>query len=245
MRDALGRVGKVAVVGGTSDIGLAIAVRLAESGMDRLLLAGRDKHTLEEAAATVGTKATVSLVDVAEVSTHRDAVARLFADGDIDVAIFAAGLLVTDPDPDDAAAMGQVNYVGTVSMMMRVAEAMRQQGHGQIVVMSSAGVTRPRSSNYLYAASKAAVDFAARGLVDELSGSGVAVTIIRPGFVRTKMTRGLSPSPLSSTVEEVANAVAEAVAERRSGVVWIPSSIRVLARALSLLPGPIVRRLDR
>jgi len=80
-----------------------------------------------------------------------------------------------------------------VAVMLPLAERIKRQGHGTIVVLSSVAGERARKSNYVYGASKAGIDAFAQGLGDSLGGTGVHVMVGRPGFVRTKMTAGPTP----------------------------------------------------
>ena len=64
-------------------------------------------------------------------------------------------------------------------------------------MLSSVAAERPRRANAVYGASKAGLDALAQGLGDELHEQGVRILVVRPGFVHTRMTRGLAPAPLS------------------------------------------------
>ncbi len=81
---------------------------------------------------------------------------------------------------------------------------LRSQGQGRIVVLSSVAGVRVRRANFLYGASKAGLDAFTRGLAEATRGSGVRVQVVRPGFVRTKMTVGLRPAPFAASPEDVA-----------------------------------------
>ena len=74
---------------------------------------------------------------------------------------------------------------------------MKAQGRGTIVVLSSVAAELPRASNAVYCASKAGLDALARALDDDLRPYGVRVMLVRPGFVRTRMTAGLPEPPLA------------------------------------------------
>jgi decaprenylphospho-beta-D-erythro-pentofuranosid-2-ulose 2-reductase len=147
-----------------------------------------------------------------------------------------------DDDPEAAAEAVQVNYTGAVSSTLAVASQMRRQGHGHIVVMSSVAGERGRASNYVYGSSKAGLDAFAQGLNDALAGSGVKVTVVRPGFVHTKMTRGLKSAPLAATPRQVAEV---AVTGMKAGkhTVWAPPALRYVFMVLRHVPRPIFRRL--
>jgi decaprenylphospho-beta-D-erythro-pentofuranosid-2-ulose 2-reductase len=119
---------------------------------------------------------------------------------------------------------------------------MRAQGRGTIVLLSSVAADRPRVSNYAYGASKAAADAYARGLRDALAGSGVEVMIVRPGFVRTRMTAGMDEAPGAVDPAAVSTAVADALRSGRA-IVYVPGFLRWVMLILKLLPRPIFRRL--
>jgi short-subunit dehydrogenase len=123
---------------------------------------------------------------------------------------------------------------------------MRARGRGEIVVFSSVAGWRVRRANYVYGSAKAGLDGFASGLADALHGSGVHLTLVRPGFVIGRMTAdsGLDPAPLSSTPGQVADAVAAGLARRRD-VVWVPAPLRVLALVMRLLPAAVWRRMPR
>ena len=127
--------------------------------------------------------------------------------------------------------------VGTV-----LANRMREQGHGVIVALSSVAGERARRSNYVYGSTKAGVDAFYSGLADSLVGTGVQVLVVRPGFVRSKMTEGLPEAPLSTTPEAVAEAIVSGVRKGRH-TVWVPGAMRFVMSGLRHTPRAIFRRL--
>lgn len=245
MRDGLGQIETVALVGATSDLGLAAAHALTRIGARRFLLVGRPSPRRAEVAAEFRDQVVEIDLDLTDPGRAEPVADQIFAQGDVDVVLLAAGLLSENGSVEDAAHMADVNYRGTLAVMLACARRLADQGHGQLVVFSSAGVTRPRPANYVYGSTKAALDFAARGLAMEIAPRGVTVTVMRPNFVRTKMTEGLRPAPLAIGPERVAEAVVEAVADQKRGVVWVPGAVAVLARAMQVLPSAVVSRLDR
>jgi decaprenylphospho-beta-D-erythro-pentofuranosid-2-ulose 2-reductase len=245
MRDAVGSVQSVLLLGGTSDIGLDIVRALVADRARTVVLAARDR---ERAAATpIGHGATVEAVELeaTRLDTHEAILRDVFArPGGIDVAIVAAGALGRAGDEQllDAGELQLVNGAGAVSLMAHTAREMRRQGRGTIVLLSSVAADRPRASNFAYGASKAASDAFARGLADSLHGSGVEVMIVRPGFVRTKMTADRPPAPGAVDPGKVTQAVVEGLRARRS-VVYVPAMLRWVMLVLRLLPRPLFRRL--
>ena len=124
-----------------------------------------------------------------------------------------------------------------------IAEArLRAQGHGTLVLLSSVAGERVRRSNFVYGSTKAGLDAFYTGLTEALRPYDVGVTVVRPGFVHTRMTEGMKPAPLSTTPEAVASAVVDAVRNRREQV-WVPAPLRGVMSVLRHLPRPVFRRL--
>jgi len=140
--------------------------------------------------------------------------------------------------------MIDTNFTGHVTTLLAVAAAMRAQGQGTIVVLSSVAAIRPRKANFVYGATKAALDAFARGLADSLHGSGVRVVLVRPGFVTGRMTAGMPPAPLATTPAKVGTATAAALRGRKPSV-WVPAPLAGLAIVLRLIPRPAWRRVSR
>jgi decaprenylphospho-beta-D-erythro-pentofuranosid-2-ulose 2-reductase len=145
-------------------------------------------------------------------------------------------------EPEAAVRVAQTNYTGAVSAGLVCARSLQSQGHGSLVVMSSVAGERARRANFIYGSSKAGLDAFAQGLGDALHGTGVHVMVVRPGFVRTRMTAGLPEAPLATTPEAVATAV-ELGLRRRTETVWVPGALRVVMAALRHLPRGVFRRL--
>lgn len=240
MRDALGAVGTILVLGGTSEIGLAIARRLADARTQKVILAGRSPERMAAAGAGLPGVACETW-DMADADGHEEFLRRVAADhGDLDVVILAAGVLGDDLS---AAEVLRVNTLGAGAACVAAGDVLRDQGHGALIVLSSVAGERVRRSNYVYGASKAGLDGLAQGMADRLAGSGVRVLVVRPGFVKTQMTAHLDAAPLSTTADAVAERVAAALA-RGAHTVWAPPAMRYVMLVLRLLPRPIFRRLN-
>jgi decaprenylphospho-beta-D-erythro-pentofuranosid-2-ulose 2-reductase len=245
---------KVLLLGGASEIGLAILAALAVPAETEVLLAGRDPAALARAAMTLPYQVQVLRYDALEFPAHEAFVGAAFSDGPVDLVVAAAGVLIPQPeldqDPGRAATLIGTNFTGHVTTLLACASRMRAQGHGTIVVLSSIAAVRPRRANLVYGAAKAGLDSFGRGLADAVSGSGVRVVLVRPGFVTGRMTAGMRPAPLATTPAAVGLAVAAALGRggrigRRGGVVWVPQPLNLLALAMRLVPRPLWRRLHR
>lgn len=249
MIDAVGNPQSLLVLGGTSEIGIAVAETFAKSRPLRIVLAGRPGARLDAAAEQVRkTGATVQTLpfDARRPETHAEVVEKAFADGDIDVTLVAFGILGDQEaawtDVAAARELAEVNYVGAVTVGVALADRLRRQGHGSLVAMSSAAGERPRRANFVYGSTKAGLDSFYTGLTDALKPSGVSVSVIRPGFVHTRMTEGMKAAPLSQTAQQVAAVIVTAVRERREQA-WAPGTMRWVMSVLRHLPRPVFRRL--
>jgi decaprenylphospho-beta-D-erythro-pentofuranosid-2-ulose 2-reductase len=249
MIDAVGSPQSVLLLGGTSEIALAVAERYATVRPLRIVLAARPSQRRDDAAAKLtGAGATVSTVDfeATDTGSHPAVLDKIFADGDIDLTIVAFGLLgdaeAVWQSHEKAVELAAVNYTGAVSVGVALAERLRRQGHGAIVALSSVAGERVRRANFVYGSTKAGMDGFYLGLGEALRPHGISVTVVRPGFVHTRMTEGMKAAPLSSTPQQVAEVIVAAVAKRKE-LVWAPAPLRVLMSVLRHIPRPIFRRL--
>jgi decaprenylphospho-beta-D-erythro-pentofuranosid-2-ulose 2-reductase len=251
MENAFGEPGTIVLLGGTSEIGQAILRRLVAPGTHTVVLAARDPAATEEFAGELRDRGVAKVeavpFEAADTAGHDAFVAGLAErHGDLDLVVLAFGVLGAqeqfDADPAAAAHAVTVNYTGAVSVGLAVAERFRVQGHGRLVVLSSVAGERVRRANFVYGSSKAGLDGFAQGLGDALAGTGASVLVVRPGFVRTRMTAGLPDAPLATTPEAVADAVAAGLAKGRR-TVWVPGTLRAVFAGFRHLPGPVWRRL--
>ncbi len=241
----------VLLVGGTSEIGLAIVRRLALEGQLRVRLVGRDSDRLEQAVEDLRQDGLpdvgYDVLDADNVAGHGDGVRRVFArDGGFDVVVLAVGVLGAqtglDAEREEALEVMRVNFVGSGSLLLECLRELRARGGGTLVVLSSVAAERPRASNAVYGAAKAGLDALAQGLADATAGSGVRVLVVRPGFVRTRMTAGLKGPPFTTTPQAVAEATVAALGGR-AHTVWVPGKLRLVFALLRHLPRAVFRRL--
>lgn len=250
MTDALGRVRSALVLGGGSEIALATLDRLAARGLQRAVLLGRRPEVIRDAArgmAAKGVEVIVLPFDAEAIDTHAPDIAYAFANhGDFDLVILAFGVLgdqtTFEADPTAAGHAAITNYAGAVSSGLAAASALREQGHGTLVVLSSVAGQRPRRDNYVYGSTKAGLDAFTRGLGEALRGTGVRVMVVRPGFVRTQMTAGMKPRMFAQTADQVGAAIVTGL-DRGASVVWAPPLLRWMFLVLNALPQAVFRHL--
>jgi decaprenylphospho-beta-D-erythro-pentofuranosid-2-ulose 2-reductase len=249
--DAVGNPQTILLLGGTSEIGLAICERYLQNAHARIVLAampndpGRDAAVAQMKAA--GARS-VELIDfeATDPDTHPKMIDEAFANGDVDVAIVAFGILGDAEElwqnQHKAVLAAEINYTAAVSVGVLLAEKMRAQGFGQIIAMSSAAGERVRRSNFVYGSTKAGLDGFYLGLGEALREFGVRVLVIRPGQVRTRMSAHVKEAPLTVDKEYVANLAVTAAAKGKE-LVWAPAAFRYVMMVLRHVPRPIFRKL--
>ena len=242
--------GTVVIFGGRSEIGVEVATRLAP-GRTVILAARRADDLADECAAVRAAGATAVHpveFDADALDTHTAVLDRIAAFGPIDVAVLAFGILGdqarAETDAAHAVSIVHTDYLAQVALLTDLAQRLRAQGSGRLVVFSSVAGWRVRRANYVYGSAKAGLDGFASGLADALHGSGVSLLLVRPGFVIGRMTEGMSPAPLSSTPPQVAEATVRAL-HRGRGEVWVPAVLRPVFFGMRLLPRAMWRRLPR
>jgi decaprenylphospho-beta-D-erythro-pentofuranosid-2-ulose 2-reductase len=238
------------VLGGGSEIALAI-VRATVAADAHVLLLGRAGPHLSGAADALRgdgyRDVQTDLLDADDTPSHGrvlgDAFARL---GGADLVVLAVGLLGersgVPADVDGAVRVLSTNAVGAGSLLLHAAKELKDRGGGTLVVLSSVAGEVVRPANLVYGASKAALDALARGTGDALRGDGVRVLVVRPGFVRTRMTSGLRATPFAIDAAAVGRAVARGL-ERGKTVIWAPAALRWMLLVLKVMPRTVIRRL--
>lgn len=252
MKNGVGVAQNIVLFGGTSEIGLEIVRQLVVPGTARLVLVSRDPEAAERAAHDIVESAPDIEVhhvrfDAGDVAGMPHVVAEVVAAvGDIDIAVVAQGVLREGhdyfADPAAVAEVIGVNMTGTVALLYGLADRMRSQGYGKIVLLSSVAGARVRKSNPVYGASKAGVDGFALALDHELAGSGASILVVRPGFVSTKMTAGMKKAPFSTDARSVAQRTVAAMSTDKT-VVWAPAILGPMFALLRSLPTALWRRL--
>ena len=241
----------IVILGGRSEIGIAVARRLAEGATVVLAARRSDDLAAEVQAVRDAGAAAVDTVefDADDVAAQRgvlDDVARRH--GSLDVVVVAFGILGdqarAERDAEHARAIVHTDYVAHVTVLTHLAEILRAQGSGTLVVFSSVAGARVRRANYVYGSAKAGLDGFASGLADALHGSGVRLLLVRPGFVIGRMTEGMAPAPFSSTPDAVADATVAALRAARAEV-WVPRALRPIFAVARHAPRALWRRMPR
>src|SRR5436309_4570295 len=230
-----GRV--VAVTGGARGIGRAIASRAASRGA-RVAVGDLDPAL---AAEVPGAEAGLEL-DVTDVESFRrflDQVEERL--GPLDVLVNNAGIMFVGAflEQDLAALRRQtdVNLHGVMIGTRLALERMGPRDRGQVVNITSAGSYMPTPGEAMYSATKHAARAFTEAVRDELRGTGIQLTAVMPGLVRTELAAGTKAGRGTQWVEpeEVAEAVVAAI-ERPRADVFVPRSLGPLLRFHNFLP---------
>ncbi|MGV8909057.1 MAG: decaprenylphospho-beta-D-erythro-pentofuranosid-2-ulose 2-reductase [Propionicimonas sp.] len=251
MIDATGNPQTVLLLGGTSEIGLAIVKEYLAKQPLRVVLGVQPGDELAEATVadlkTAGaTRVTCLDFDAVAFDSHPGVIDAAWKVADIDVAIVAFGLLGDAEElwQDQAKAVlaAQVNYTGAVSVGVLIGQKMKAQGYGQIIAMSTVAGELVRRSNFVYGSTKAGLDGFYRLLGEALAPFGPKVLVVRPGQVRTRMSAHVKEAPLTVDKEVLASQVVDA-ARKGQKLIWVPAPFQFVMFALKHIPAPIFRLL--
>ncbi|MEB3330845.1 MAG: SDR family NAD(P)-dependent oxidoreductase, partial [Candidatus Sericytochromatia bacterium] len=218
--------GAVVIVGATSAIARAVALRLARAGTP-LRLGGRDDAEVAAVAADIRVRHGVPVGtfrwEAREPATLDNLVQAL--EGDIAGVLVAVGSLpdqrLAEQEPERLRAAFEANLTGPALACEVAAAALEAQGRGWLCGLGSVAGDRGRQSNYLYGAAKGGFEVYMQGLRHRLAPRGISVTLVKPGFVDTAMTHGRPGLFLVATPEAAARGILRAIA-RRSAVAYVP-----------------------
>ncbi|UYP19195.1 decaprenylphospho-beta-D-erythro-pentofuranosid-2-ulose 2-reductase [Rhodococcus sp. Z13] len=251
MINAVGNPQTLLLLGGTSEIGLAIVEEYLRKAPARVILAAlpgdpRREDAVAQAKAAGATQVDLIDFDALDTASHPAVIDRAWKDGDVDIAIVAFGL---DADAEElwqnqskAVRVVEVNYTAAVSVGVLVGEKMKAQGFGRIIAMSSVAGERVKRANFVYGSSKAGLDGFYLGLGEALRPFGPRVTVVRPGQVRTQFSAHVDEAPLTVNKEDVAK-LAVAASDRGKEIVWAPGAFRFVMIVLRHLPRAVFRKL--
>jgi short-subunit dehydrogenase len=241
----------VLVLGATSSIAIATMRQLAASHR-RFMLVARNGNRLNAVAQDLLARGALTVdtwvMDLDDTAAQPEmlaiAVERL---GAIDLAMIAHGVLgdqqAAEADFEIAAAVLHTNFISTVGLLTWLGNHFQGQRGGTLAVVSSVAGDRGRKSNYVYGASKGALNIFLEGLRNRIDRDGVQVLTIKPGFVATPMTAHVPHNALFASPDQVARGILKAIEQRRD-VVYVPwfwAGIMLLVRSI---PGSRFKKMN-
>ena len=242
---------RVALLGATRGMGRALARLLAARG-DAVFLLGRDAADLERSAADLAERGAAGAVGTALCDLERpetfdpalDAAAAAL--GGLDAVVVTAGMFATQERLEDDRELTRrlldVDFARTVELCERARERLLAGGGGRLCVFSSVAGDRGRKPVVLYGAAKAGLAAYLEGLDHKFAAQGLTVVCVKPGFVKTGMTAGLTPPPFAGEPEAVARRVLAAL-DRGTPIVYAPGIWRWIMLVIRLLPRAVMRRI--
>ncbi|MFZ6657891.1 SDR family NAD(P)-dependent oxidoreductase [Undibacterium sp. TJN19] len=244
---------RIVIAGATSSIAEHCARIWLQSGPVDFVLIGRDSVRLQRVAADLMVRSPQSDIELIETDFLDPAaievtVNDISARGAVDICLIAQGSL---PDQTMCQSSLQacrdalgINGVSPVLFAEAFAKHMSSARHGHIALIGSVAGDRGRKSNYVYGAAKGLVTRYAQGLQHRLAGSGVKVTLIKPGPTDTPMTNNLKMQGAKlAPVEEVAKQIVKAI-ETGKPVIYVPGKWMIIMMIIRHLPGSIFNRMD-
>lgn len=243
----------ILITGGSGGIGAAIARVYAAPGVT-LALGGRDAARLErvaEACRAAGAAVGVASADVRDAERLAAWIAEADTRAPLDLVIANAGVSAgtggSGETEDQARRIFDTNVAGVINTVIPAVDRMRPRRRGQIAIMASLAAFRGFPGAPAYCASKAAVRVWGEALRGHLHGSGIAVSVICPGYVRSPMTAvNEFPMPLLMDAERAARIIRRGLERDRARIAF-PWRLYAAVRLLSALPpgltDPLLRRL--
>jgi decaprenylphospho-beta-D-erythro-pentofuranosid-2-ulose 2-reductase len=241
---------RVAFLGATKGMGRALARRMAERG-DALCILGRNPRDLERSAADLsiyagGAEVPCVPCDLEKPETFSTAIAAAReALGGLHGIVLSAGVFATqdalEADPELVERLLRVDFTNTILFCEAAKKALLAEGGGTLCAFSSVAGERGRKPVIIYGAAKAGLTHYLEGLDHKHSADGLHVITVKPGFVKTSMTAGLSPPPFAGEPDVVAHRVLRAI-DRGTPVVYAPSPWRFIMALIRALPRAVMRR---
>lgn len=242
MINAFGEIQNILVVGGNSEIGLAILNELNENESLRQIDLIKRKSNSNSNELFVDSEITEIICDLSNLDQVKGICNSLFENKQYDLVLLAAGLLPDHEKSDisfsDLADLANVNYVSQMLIGHAAISHFQKFSKGTLVVLSSVAMERPRVDNYLYGSTKAGIDTWANGLADSLKNSNIKVLVVRPGMVRTKMSAGMPDAPFTCEPVDVAKAVKKNLSSGKT-IIWVPGILHFVFVVLRHLPRKI------
>lgn len=245
----------ILITGASSGLGAALALEFAGPGI-RLALVGRDEARLAAVAATcreAGAAARVAVLDVRERERLAAWITEVDQAAPLDLVIANAGISAGtgggDETEDQTWRILGTNVEGVINTVLPAVARMRPRGRGQIAIMSSFAAFRGFPGAPAYCASKAAVRVWGEALRGELHAAGIGVSVICPGYVKSRMSAVNDfPMPMLMEADRAARIIRRGLARNQPRIAFpwpVYAALRLLAALPPRLTDPLLRRLPK
>jgi short-subunit dehydrogenase len=230
----------VMITGASSGIGKGLALELASRGA-RLGLVARRQELLDEIVTAVKGRAIAVAADVRDADAMKAAAERIRVEvGPIDILIANAGIgtssHISQLDPNHVANVISINVLGAANSVAAVVPQMVERGKGQLVAISSLAGYRGLAKSAAYCASKAAMSAYFESVRIDLRATGIGVTIIHPGFIKTPLTAGREAKmPYLMELDDAIPKIVSAIEKGKRSIAF-PWQLATVVRAGMLMP---------
>jgi decaprenylphospho-beta-D-erythro-pentofuranosid-2-ulose 2-reductase len=233
------------LIGSTSEIGISIISNLVIDKKTSIYFVGRQPPPKNKFLDECGKYEFIEL-DLFNYNSFQKILNSNFEHVHLDLVIIAAGYLPQENCDLNLASVQESIRVNGESIILTLASLtskMISQPWGQILLLSSVSVVRPRIRNFTYASSKLSADFFARGLAYKYNKSSLKIKIIRFGFVQTKLTTNFNPAPFATSADKVSKIVVNNL-ENRNNIIYVPKKLKYVMNIARFIPRSIFDRLS-
>tara|TARA_R110000764_G_scaffold44666_1_gene100558 strand:- start:5272 stop:6012 length:741 start_codon:yes stop_codon:yes gene_type:complete len=243
---------RILIVGATSAISIACAKKWASEG-SKFFLVGRNSERLDSVRLDLLSRGADSvsnyIMDINDIEAHEEMIEHglIFLE-QIDLFFNATGTL-----PNQYECSKNIKYLlkefqgnalSVIALIALVANQLEKQKCGTIAIITSVAGDRGRPSNYIYGSAKAAVSIYCEGLRAQLFKNGVHLLDIKPGFIKTPMTKDLDfPEILISTPDKAAICIDKAL-KNNNNIVYVPGFWFYIMKVIKSIPTFIFKRLN-
>ena len=237
--------GEIALVGSTSDIGISIINNLILNNKAKIHLIGRENPN-NHFFKNKQTELIFHKCDLSNTTEVTNFLSDLSKFNNLDLALIAAGFLPEENSEfnlENIQKAFQINSLSSIMFLSSFTKLMNENNGGRILVCSSVASIRPRIRNFTYGSSKSALDFYSVGLQNKHKNSRVVVSILRPGFVFTKMTRNFKPAPFSIKLDQL-GLIASQGLNKGKKVIYAPAKLKLIMNIVRFLPRFVFNKLS-
>jgi decaprenylphospho-beta-D-erythro-pentofuranosid-2-ulose 2-reductase len=243
---------RILIVGATSGIAKECARIWAKKSPVDLVLVGRNQAALEAMAAdlkvrSAGSTAEVFALDLTDATAVAALEPKLVSLGNFDTVLIAQGELTDQTEAQASVAVIDrsitINATSVAMFAELGARLLEKTGRGNLALFGSVAGDRGRRANYSYGAAKSFIASYVQGMRHRFAGTGIKVTVIKPGPTATPMTTALATGGNLAPADVVAAQIVAGIAKGKP-VIYAPGLWRIIMLVVRLIPTPIFNKLN-